>query len=54
MWGEHKLHICEVPENVLLTARLLTLPLTAKVIYDLDFLNKDSSKSFEVKNFWEF
>jgi hypothetical protein len=32
----------------------LTLSLTAKVIYDLDFLNKDCSKSSEAKNFWEF
>ncbi len=32
----------------------LTLSLTANVIYDLDFLNKDCSKSSEVKNFWEF
>jgi hypothetical protein len=33
---------------------ILTLSLTAKVIYDLDFLNKDCSKSSEAKNFWEF
>jgi ssDNA-specific exonuclease RecJ len=32
----------------------LTLSFMAKVIYDLDFLKKDCSKSFDVKNFWKF
>ncbi len=45
--------LSEIKEKWMFYADLF-LSLTAKVIYDLDFLNKDCSKSSEVKNFWEF